>query len=111
MSDAIELIQPLPVERDAEGYWVHPGIPDFDEDWSAYKAWLDSQGLDIKIYDLENEDDTHPAYIKYFDEGDPNVSDWNVEPPEGEGWFIFSIHMTEDSCVWIYARRIAKDQA
>jgi hypothetical protein len=103
----VTLIQPAPVERDAEGWWSHPGIPDFDEDHAAYKAWLEAQGLDIKYTLLDDEDDEHPVRQSYFDNEDTGVSAWEVAPPRGEGWFVLSIHDTEDGPVWVWARRVA----
>jgi hypothetical protein len=39
-----KLIDPVEVVRDSDGYWYHPGIPDFDEEHETYKVWLDTQG-------------------------------------------------------------------
>lgn len=101
----MELIElNVPVVRDAEGYWSNPGIPDFCEDWTAFSAWLEAQGIEWKIVDLEGYDE-HPAYNRYFMDDDPNISDWTPAPPAGDGWHTFSIHMTEDSVVWVWARR------
>lgn len=99
----------LPVTRCEDGYWSNPAIPDFDEDAKAYKAWLDSQRLETTYKDLEFENDTHPAYIKYFENGSPDVSEWMPEPPEGEGWHTFSIHAHEDGVCWVWARRKIED--
>jgi len=104
MSAALELIGPMPVERDADGWWTHPGIPDFDEDHEAYKAWLAAQGLEVTHACLEFEDETHPAYVSYYDNDTANVAGWNPEPM-GEGWFTLSIHDTEDGPYWVWGRR------
>lgn len=40
-------IGPVDVVRDSDGWWWHPGIPEFDEDIEACKAWLDGQGLKV----------------------------------------------------------------
>jgi hypothetical protein len=101
----VTLIQPAPVERDVDGWWSHPGIPDFGEDANAYRSWIDAQGLDIKYTMLEDEPDDHPAYQSYFEDDTPNVAGWNVEPPKGDGWFTLSIHDTDDGPVWVWARR------
>lgn len=101
----VTLIQPMPLERDADGWWSHPGIPDFDEDINAYRAWLEAQGLDIKYKLLEDEDDEHPVRTSYFRDDEIKVAAWTVEPPSGEGWFALSIHDSEDGPVWVWARR------
>lgn len=102
----IVLIQPVPVVRDEEGYWVHPGEPDFHEDGAAYRDWLERQGLETSYKSLEFEDNDHPAYLRYFEEMSGDISDWNPSPPAGDGWWTLSIHQTEDSAVWVWARRV-----
>jgi hypothetical protein len=105
---AMLLIGPVPVERDKDGWWSHPGLPDLDEGQDAeYKAWLVAQGLVTSHVSLEMEDLTHPVYIAYFDEESGSVADWNPEAPTGEGWFTLSIHDTEDGPYWVWARRVA----
>ena len=101
----ITLIQPIPMQRDEQGYWSHPGIPDFDEDDKAYKAWLKAQDLEIRYTMLEDEPDDHPVRYCYFEEECGDVSAWVVPPPRGEGWFAITIHDTEDGPVWVWARR------
>jgi hypothetical protein len=99
-------IQPLPVVRDSDGFWFHVGVPNFDEDEDEqYNAWLKSQGLVTSYMMLEGENDTHPAYVSYFDNEDVNISAWEPVPPAGDGWFTISIHDTEDGPVWVWARR------
>ncbi|ENZ4931634.1 hypothetical protein ACNBFU_005418, partial [Escherichia coli] len=48
--------------------------------------------------------------IRTMDEDDfnldadgPDIAAWEPERPEGEGWFVGSIHDTEDGpvCVWL----------
>lgn len=101
----MKLIEPVAVERDTDGFWSHPEIPDFDEDAVAMKAWCDAQGLEFWHAELENEDDDHPAYVSYFDNESASVAEWNPEGPMGADWFTFSIHDTEDGPMWYWARR------
>ena len=104
---AAPLIDPVPVVRDAEGWWSHPGIPDFDEGQEAeYAAWIKKQGLVTAYKSLEGEDLTHPAYIAYFDDETASVAGWNPIPPAGEGWFTVSIHDSEEGPYWVWARRV-----
>lgn len=100
-----DLIQPMEVARDADGYWTHPGIPDFEEDHAAWKAWREDQGLEAQYASLESEPDTHPAYISYYENSGIDISEWNPEPPAGDGWFTASIHDTDDGPVWFWVRR------
>lgn len=101
------LIQSLPIARDSDGFWFHTGVPNFDEgEEEQYKAWLASQRLVTALKMLESEDDTHPVYVSYFDNGDPNISAWEPSAPAGDDWFTISIHDTEDGPVWVWARRV-----
>ena len=49
------------------------------------------------------ENDAPPHVIAAWEKGIQDVSDWHPSAPEGEGWFIGSIHDTEDGpvCVWL----------
>jgi hypothetical protein len=104
----IELIQPAEVKRDDFGFWYHPGIPDDVEDGAAFRKWLEAQGLITFRRDLEDESDEHPTYVKYFEDEDPDVREWNPEPPVGEGWFTLAIFDTEDGPTWMWAMRREK---
>ncbi|MGL9720928.1 hypothetical protein [Symbiopectobacterium sp.] len=99
-------ITALSVERDEWGYWTHPkyeelcagreSIPtaEFDE-------WMQANGMDWGISYLETYPNAEAIRDRYFETGDPDVSGWNPTPPEGEGWFVGSIHDTEDGPVCI----------
>lgn len=105
MSAAV--IGPVAVDRDADGWWTHPHIPEFDEGQEdAYRAWIEAQGLVTNYALLEYEDDDHPSYIDYYENGGADVSEWHPAPPAGDGWFALSIHDTEDGPVFVWARRI-----
>lgn len=105
---AVTLIGRVRVARDYCGWWTHPGIPDFDEDIDAHKAWLAVQGLVTAHVSLEDEGCTHPAYISYYDEDSASVAGWKPDAPPGKGWFTLSIYDTEDGPHWVWARRMAK---
>lgn len=115
MSTLHSIYAPLPLveatlaRRDDDGWYCHPGLPDFDEDLQAYKAWLLAQGLETCFESLESEDDNHPAYVAYYDESACHVRDWTCELPAGEGWFILSIHDSEDGPQWVWARRVGTE--
>lgn len=105
----LDLLQPAPVERDSDGWWSHPGVPDFHEEQVAeYKAWLVAQGLEISYSSLEVEDLDHPAYVSYYDQGSSSVAGWNAQQPAGDDWFTISIHDTDDGPYWVWARRVAQ---
>ena len=102
----IPLIQAAPVQRDSEGYWTHPAHPEFEESQSAEAAeWFKAQRVKTHIAYLESEAEDHPAVVAYWgDAGDSNISAWEPPRPRGDGWFVLSIHDTEDwgpVCVWV----------
>jgi hypothetical protein len=98
-----KLIEATEVKRDEAGFWYHPDIPEFEEGQEReYRAWLAEQLLETRFMFLEYE---HPAYVRYFEEGDPDCSDWNPQPPDGEGWWLLAIGDTEDGPVATWARR------
>ena len=110
-SDGCDVIPPAiaihaaPVQRDEDGYWTHPSMPQFEETEAAKgRAWLAATGLETHVAYLEDEELDHPAAARYWgDEGSPDVSDWEPPRPEGHGWFVLSIHDTEDwgpICAW-----------
>lgn len=94
-------IKEMPVERDEYGYWTHPEYEKFCDgreiiSTEEFDAWMQKNNLQWTI--------------TYRDEGgiDPDtdgadISAWEPERPAGEGWFIGSIHDTEDGavCIWL----------
>lgn len=94
-------IVPLPVERDPYGCWTHPVYDDFCDGReyvpaAEFNAWMDANGLDWTV-DYRDEEDIDPAVDGY------DISKWQPEAPAGKGWFVGSIHDTEDGavCIWL----------
>lgn len=105
-ASAAHLIQAAPVQREEDGYWTHPAYPPFDEGQAVEAAaWFKAQQLETSIAYLESEPEEHPAVVSYWgDNGDSNISEWQPAHLEGDGWFVLSIHDTEDwgpVCVWV----------
>ncbi|WP_210523488.1 hypothetical protein [Pantoea ananatis] len=97
-------LYPVHVDRDKYGYWSHPdylafcdgreSIPD-----SEFEEWMEAKGLEWKVgYRDEEETD--------YDADGYDLSTWNPEAPSGDGWFVGSIHDTDDSavCIWLRAK-------
>ncbi|ECG7941705.1 hypothetical protein FLX82_20655 [Salmonella enterica] len=94
-------ITALPVERDNYGYWTHPLYEQFCDGREVISpdelnAWLDANGLEWKVSYLDDEE-TDP------DVDGCDISTWQPDPPAGNGWFVGSIHDTEDgaACIWL----------
>ncbi|CAH6576994.1 hypothetical protein AI2935V1_1539 [Citrobacter freundii] len=93
----------LPVERDQNGYWTHPLYDAFCDGREfispdEFNVWLKENGLEWKVAYRDEGDFDHE--IDGYD-----ISSWQPEPPTGEGWFVGSIHDTEDGAVCIWLRR------
>ena len=113
----MKLIQPVTPERNADnlGFWTHPDFfePANGNEYPApgeFEAWAKAQGVEVYTLSLDVDpaaDDIQAAY----EEGDADVSGWNPSPPNGEGWFLASVHDTEDGPYSVWLRRTTEEQA
>ncbi|WP_312990863.1 hypothetical protein [Atlantibacter hermannii] len=99
-------MEALVVERNEDGYWTHPEYSALFGDRELispdeFKAFCEKHSIESAIVELEN-DSNEEVNFSYFEEGSANISKWNPSQPEGDGWFIGSIHDTENGplCVW-----------
>lgn len=92
----------LPVERDENGCWIHPEYDKLCDGREhvpseEFDAWLKTNGLE---WDYELRDES----FDFLDDApyESDFSEWQPESPDGEGWFIGSIHDSEDGpvCIW-----------
>lgn len=98
-------ITELPVERNDIGYWSHPAFEALIGDRegissSEFDAWLQANNLE-DAYSYWGEEDSK-EYLEYAESG--SFAKWQPTPPAGLGWFICSIHETEDDgpiCIWL----------
>ncbi|MBI6740389.1 MULTISPECIES: hypothetical protein [Pseudomonas syringae group] len=95
------LIGPVEVKRDEDGYWYHPGVPDFDESVAAYKEWVSAQRIEITGWHMDSDLESHP----YFDGEAANCLGWEPETPAGPDWFLLGIFDTDDGPYVQWARR------
>jgi hypothetical protein len=75
-----------------------------------FEAWAKAQGVEVYTLSLDADpaaDDIQAAY----EVGEADVSAWNPTPPIGEGWFLASIHDTEDGPYSVWFRRNTEEQA
>lgn len=96
-------IKPLEVQRDQYGYWSHPDYLAFRDgrefiSTAEFDQWMSEHGLQWKV-EYRDEDMIDPTVDGC------DISAWQPESPEGEGWFVGSIHDTEDGavCIWLRA--------
>lgn len=105
MPEEIVLIQPVPLVREADGWWHHPDLPMFEEDQGEEsREWVKAQGLTIVTAEMEYEVDTDND--PYFEQGEGSCAHWEPSKPDGESWFVLAISDTDNgpSCWW--ARRV-----
>lgn len=99
-----EPVRPVTVTRDPNGFWTHPHYftPASDEaGQSEFSDWMRLHKLTCATRWMEN--DAPPQVIAAWENGVADISDWQPSAPAGEGWFIGSIHDTDDGpvCVWL----------
>ncbi|MBU9629374.1 hypothetical protein KTE60_08755 [Burkholderia multivorans] len=104
------ILQQIPVVRDENGYFIHPDLLHF---WTvtmdgaercSSQQWDDLEtraGIKTATYRLESENVDHPAYVSYFDNGDPDISAWDRSPDPG--WWLLEIGDSEDGPYAVYA--------
>lgn len=97
------MIKPMEVQRDQYGYWTHPDYAAFCDgrEYVAneeFNQWMALQGLEWTVI-YRDEDEIDPAVDGY------DISTWQPDSPSGDGWFVGSIHDTEDGavCIWLRA--------
>uniref|UniRef100_UPI00383BF3E9 hypothetical protein n=1 Tax=Salmonella enterica TaxID=28901 RepID=UPI00383BF3E9 len=94
-------IKEMPVERDEYGCWTHPEYEKFCAgreyiSTEEFDAWMKENNLQWTIRSMDEDDFD-------LDAAGPDIAAWEPERPEGEGWFVGSIHDTEDGsvCIWL----------
>jgi len=90
-------LKPVTPARDSDGLWTHPDYPAAEEGQlteTNFSQWLQLVGFESHV--------EAPAYCANCES---DISDWEPTAPEGDGWFVGSIHETEDEpyavCVWL----------
>jgi len=94
-------IQTLAPDRDEIGMWCHPKFDAIFGDREMitpeeFHDWKDKSGIaETILQNLFDEDDDRLAAIGYND-GDPDVSMWDPQPPDGRDWHLLFISDHED---------------
>jgi len=100
-------LYPVHVDRDKYGYWSHPDYLAFCDGReyipsAEFNQWMEAKGLEWKV-DYRDEEEIEPNVDGY------DLCTWNPEAPSGDGWFVGSIHDTDDGavCIWLRAKAVA----
>ncbi|HBP0768041.1 TPA: hypothetical protein L5Q56_000011 [Pseudomonas aeruginosa] len=101
------MIQAHLVERDQFGFWTHPNYPDLADNCSSNEAQETLRRLGLELQTVFMESDAPRLYDSA--RSDQRYSEWIPTRPEGSGWFVLSIHDTENGPVCQYVRPLAEN--
>jgi len=100
--------------RDKDGWCQHPGIEqlleDGDEDSELYidGAKVAAAGYQYAFAYMTDElEEDHPAWVSYFENGEPACTQWEPNLPAGDGWRTVAIYDTDEGPAAMYVRELA----
>lgn len=97
------MIGPVHVQRDADGWWKHPSLPDFGEDMDAFQSWLQDHALQHTQWSMESDGpEDHPYWLGAG--GVTHCRGWEPRSP-GPEWFLLGIFDTENGPYVSWVRR------
>lgn len=94
------------VERDQFGFWTHPNYPDLADNCSSNEAQETLRRLGLELQTVFMESDAPRLYDSA--RSDQRYSEWIPTRPEGAGWFVLSIHDTDNGPVCQYVRPLGE---
>lgn len=100
------MIQAHLVERDQFGFWTHPNYPDLADNCSSSEAQETLRRLGLELQNVFMESDAPRLYDSA--RSDQRYSEWIPTRPEGAGWFVLSIHNTDNGPVCQYVRPLGE---
>ncbi len=100
------MIQAHLVERDQFGFWTHPNYPDLADNCSCSEAQETLRRLGLELQNVFMESDAPRLYDSA--RSDQRYSEWIPTRPEGAGWFVLSIHDTDNGPVCQYVRPLGE---
>lgn len=100
------MIQAHLVERDQFGFWTHPNYPDLADNCSSSEAQETLRRLGLELQNVFMESDAPRLYDSA--RSDQRYSEWIPTRPEGAGWFVLSVHDTDNGPVCQYVRPLGE---
>lgn len=100
------MIQAHLVERDQFGFWTHPNYPDLGDNCSSSEAQETLRRLGLELQNVFMKSDAPRLYDSA--RSDQRYSEWIPTRPEGAGWFVLSIHDTDNGPVCQYVRPLGE---
>ncbi|AEY69630.1 hypothetical protein PEp14_00041 [Erwinia phage PEp14] len=95
-------LRPCEPARCSLGYYAHVDYPGHLTD-EAFSRWTQLTGLEFAAAWMESDPDAEELMRRYG-AGDNDILAWEPAKPEGDGWFVGSIHESDDGgpvCVWL----------
>lgn len=100
---------------------MHPGLDELMEDGSEDhdERYIDGAKVGAAGYKhaysymTDDVEDEHPAWIAYFEAGEPSCALWEPALPDGDGWRVVAIYDTEDgpAAMFVRERQSASEEA
>lgn len=93
-------------QRSRDGYWSHPDLVWADEvSDDTFTSWLKYLGFAWQVMLLQNDNSPDAKAVQErVNNGDIDVLAWEPEPPAGEGWWLASVHDTEEGAAALWLR-------
>ncbi|EKN4699693.1 hypothetical protein JE939_002865 [Yersinia ruckeri] len=95
-------VLPEIVQRNEQGSWTHSNF--YVGTDALFDHWLAEHNLEHQIAFMDcGDDNTSQALLAKYHSGFADFSGWLPEAPEGGGWFVGSIHDSEEGpvCIWL----------
>ncbi|HII2980427.1 TPA: hypothetical protein ACY2HE_001688 [Yersinia enterocolitica] len=95
-------VLPEIVQRDEQGCWTNSNF--YTGTDALFNHWLEKHNLEHRISFMDcGDDSTSQALMAKYNSGSADFSGWLPEAPEGGGWFVGSIHDSEEGpvCIWL----------
>jgi hypothetical protein len=102
------MIKKVEVNRDSDGFWTHPDLPDWGEtiSRSEFEAWEAENQIKTKFVYMDG--DAEQSFVdEWFEDGICDCSPWIPTFPSDSA-FLLSIHDTEDAPVAIFAEPLTE---
>lgn len=101
------MIVPVKADRDRLGYWSHPAYARSGCKTAAdFSCWLRAHGLQCFVMTMR--DEAPEVFAAGFTDEAPDARGWIPEPPDDDGWFLGSVHDTDDGPVCYWFRNTTK---
>ncbi|HEX8653088.1 MAG TPA: hypothetical protein VF708_19885 [Pyrinomonadaceae bacterium] len=97
------MLQPEEVRRDKYGYWLHSVLTREEYVDKSFTEIPELGDMQIHLVDFETDVPEEMAR-RYFEAGEPDVTEWQPTSPLGDGWFLISISDSEDGPFACFAR-------